>query len=1687
MSSREKKNNINHPKNLQIKENGFSQKDNHKQENEIESYNDASEEMTTNDIIQDNKIKTKEDDINEEESKKSDKNITRKKGKKGKFKNDKESNEENKKKHKKKKIIKKSESDDESESEPGSSSEEENNKKNKKNRNSKHKKVSKKSETEEESDDGSESPSEKENKKSKKKKGIEKGKRKKNELEPKEEEKRTKKENSKNRERGKKVKKKSESESNDESSEKEEEEEEKLKKKKNSKNRERGKKIKKKSESESNDESSEKEEEEEGEEEEEEEEEKRTKKEKKRSKKVKEESENEAESPEEEKRTKKVKKRSKKVKEESENEAESPEEEKKTKKEKKRSTKVKEESEDEAESSKEEEKTKKGKKHKRSKMNNKEIKTKKKEIEESNDENEFSEENDKKTLKKSQKKIKKDKTPSSDDEEKGEEIEEEEEIKGNNETKNNDELVKKLEDKKIIINKIIEFLEDNMTEIESIKGHEEIKKLIKEFKCKYYPYKNIRRFSIPVIGCVSSGKSTILNYLLRLKKILEMAQEITTKCICIIRHQKGNKKAKIYTVKIVRRGESNDGLYNFEKGEEIKENVSEVIAERNKLIAENKVGCDYEKYFLIIEYEIPFFVGDMEKYADLFEFMDVPGLNERSDIKENSNNNSNKQNISNITSGFYFRQIFPLIRNNIKFSLFIFGADIYDKTNAKEILLGYINQENKYFDNNSSIYSNFASNGEQDKYLKIKQKKNLEKKEQREYCSLESFRESIFILNKIDIFNSEEREKGNQTFIEYMEKEFKGDKFIKLNEENEIATMGLILNEEISKNDSFKQYLSYYNLLSKEIKDHSNSFYEYIVEMMNKDFKLKIKIEENESDEESSENDNDFNLIIDKKKSKEKIPPFMDEEEYETYKSLRALVDKNIQFNSFLSKTDFHELHELFKENHKRYEKNKEVSGIEKIIRNKMKKVIDDFFSIDIYASMPNKIISDFKIDPEKNNKLAIKNRMDEMVRSSRGIANPTQCIKDFNNYINKLYSFDNQNQTIKEIKNDYNIISNYLENTSAVRFLLVGPHNSGKSSLLNLIIGYNQYFLPTKTQECTKIGVIIKYAKKGETIKMYETQFKTNANNLNYFEYNENYPIAEGKDAILNKIDQLNNSKDAKNYLRFYLVKAPIEFLDQMNLSEKEKKKIELIDFPGLDTDFNEAKKKAANLLKIIDGFIYVNYQVHFDDGDQQILALMYNTIKQRSNFSFNTCLFILNKYDLLGDQEIKLEEVAKRILDILDKENVDSSSIMVLEQKERIGDKSLSLTPFSCEKYKEYKKFETNLLNFEKFIEINSIKNNQEKKKFSDYVSLMNPLNLFQDENIVNIIIKNMEKNYFEKINLKKVAIPNNAFEEYLSRLNKIITIKNVKKKDLEKIVLLYFYIVQNKKKYKPYRTSYIDYLLNNFQTVITNTLEFFEKKKQKDALLFISKCYEKMNDLYHVVKLKMENENIDAFQKIDKNKIFKEIEKETRYIKEDIETEIDSNKRIVENKINICKENEDAFKTMVSENSGIIGELINKIKNKNNRLDQILREKNDIIIENLNLKELEKEKSNFRENMSKFEEINITDNVSSGSDSYISKYEKSWKTGWWLWEETHYKTVYEHSKTIGNYRAKLDTFFKDTKKNSLESIEDKKTKTIENIDGIFGKFNEEINGFKKNINEFKKIVDQVEDFIYKNTGIK
>ena len=110
-------------------------------------------------------------------------------------------------------------------------------------------------------------------------------------------------------------------------------------------------------------------------------------------------------------------------------------------------------------------------------------------------------------------------------------------------------------------------------------------------------------------------------------------------------------------------------------------------------------------------------------------------------------------------------------------------------------------------------------------------------------------------------------------------------------------------------------------------------------------------------------------------------------------------------------------------------------------------------------------------------------------------------------------------------------------------------------------------------------------------------------------------------------------------------------------------------------------------------------------------MLKLIYETISQRRTFSFDTCLFILNKMDEFKD-DVPLDEIKYKILETFNEQNINLKSTEVLEKNERIGDKNLTLTPFSCEYYKNYKTLENNLNHFEQFIS-----DNKEKPKSNNF----------------------------------------------------------------------------------------------------------------------------------------------------------------------------------------------------------------------------------------------------------------------------------------------------------------------------------------------------------------------------------
>jgi len=88
---------------------------------------------------------------------------------------------------------------------------------------------------------------------------------------------------------------------------------------------------------------------------------------------------------------------------------------------------------------------------------------------------------------------------------------------------------------------------------------------------------------------------------------------------------------------------------------------------------------------------------------------------------------------------------------------------------------------------------------------------------------------------------------------------------------------------------------------------------------------------------------------------------------------------------------------------------------------------------------MRDNIIKNFNIDINKNNKKLISQRLENLIKNSKGLGNPIQLINDFKIYIDKLIEFNEnkkENKTLIKLKEKYNNINEYFNNTSAIRFL---------------------------------------------------------------------------------------------------------------------------------------------------------------------------------------------------------------------------------------------------------------------------------------------------------------------------------------------------------------------------------------------------------------------------------------------------------------------------------------------------------------------------------------------------------------------------------------------------------------------------------------------------------------------------
>ena len=232
--------------------------------------------------------------------------------------------------------------------------------------------------------------------------------------------------------------------------------------------------------------------------------------------------------------------------------------------------------------------------------------------------------------------------------------------------------------------------------------------------------------AIPIIGMISSGKSTFLNSLLGID-LLETKDNITTKFICVIRHNQSLDEPIFYHINLKK--EPNSDNYIYYKDDKENESIgSEQIKERISKINKEEYGNEpaYENLFYMLEIKVKNIENN--EFLKEYDFYDIPGLNEyfaekkeevnlkKDEIKNKAQKKVNKkihqalkkQELKNI------KKIFPILKTKIDFGIII------------------INTQNYYYPSNINIIENI---------YEVIQKQ---------------IKHYLFILNKIDKASNQE-------------------------------------------------------------------------------------------------------------------------------------------------------------------------------------------------------------------------------------------------------------------------------------------------------------------------------------------------------------------------------------------------------------------------------------------------------------------------------------------------------------------------------------------------------------------------------------------------------------------------------------------------------------------------------------------------------------------------------------------------------------------------------------------------------------------------------------------------------------------------------------------------------------------------------------------------------------------
>ena len=355
---------------------------------------------------------------------------------------------------------------------------------------------------------------------------------------------------------------------------------------------------------------------------------------------------------------------------------------------------------------------------------------------------------------------------------------------------------------KSYVNKIGEMIFNDKYLISEIfrRDSSNFQKFKEYYETNLIKFKSDNRFPIPIIGKISSGKSTFLNSILQ-GNYLSSNINIDTKFICIIRDNRQIEFPTFYKCELKKKkidyDYKNIYYYYFEKKDKLNEknNILENIKAINEDLknyekVNEKEKRDINKYFYILELKNPLFNSNKE-LGEYFDLMDIPGLNEKDD--------------------FYLKNIIPIIVDKCLFSIYIFDLTKYENENSLDVYKQYTEQLNKIYNSNSIYILN-----------KIDYLKNQDMKIKDPNDHLDKFKK---LLSKPD-FNVD---LNNNFFLKLSSIEL----FNKVNSDSNLKTYILYIIDNISIEEKNNDLFDLLGNIKKNFKECFNLSEEELDEILN--------------------------------------------------------------------------------------------------------------------------------------------------------------------------------------------------------------------------------------------------------------------------------------------------------------------------------------------------------------------------------------------------------------------------------------------------------------------------------------------------------------------------------------------------------------------------------------------------------------------------------------------------------------------------------------------------------------------------------------------------------------------------------------------------------------------------------------------------------------------------------------